>query len=192
MKMYHKKYLYMIFTALFISVAIIVIPSHNSQAATIQNKEVNDKKLCFTFEIPKNWTLLKETSKRMLFGRENYKDKNRKLVVIINNVEPLSKVAVEISVASIKKPCNTSDVNISHLKKLNQGWKEIGGSKKGYLISWSYSKKTVNYLKTVIVFKTGYTQNGNGLVSLTLLTKGSAEKEHNEFMQQIINSIRFK
>ena len=128
----------------------------------------------------------------MLFGRENYKDKNRKLVVIINNVEPLSKVAVEISVASMKKPHDNFDVNTSRPKKINQGWKEIGGSKKGYLISWSYRQKTVNYLKTVIVFKTGYTQNGNGLVSLTLLTKGSAEKEHNEFMQQIINSIRFK
>jgi len=154
----------------------------------------DNKKLCFTFEVPRDWEKLIHGSGNFSISFWDNKKESLKTRMFITTKNPnlVTKEKFEVSGARIRKPGKLFGKPPAYVEKVYEGWVSIGCNKKGYQISWFYKEDGKEYVKTVTLFQTGFGKHGNGLVSFTMISPKEKLKEHKKLVDYIIRSVRFK
>lgn len=154
----------------------------------------DNKKLCFTFEVPQNWEKLIHGSGNFSISFWGNKEEGLKTRMFVTTKNPnlVTKERFEVSGARIREPGKLSGKPPDYVEKVHERWVFIDCNKKGYQISWFYKEDGKEYVKTVTLFQTGFGKHGNGLISFTVISPKEKRKEHKKLVDYIIQSIRFK
>ena len=181
---------------LFLTVAImLLIPFKYSEfvlcSELLKYKVINNKYLCFTFQVPEKWKMLtSKKNKTYLEFQDPVKTGFERLVVNAYLACPkTNETIIEKAVASLSKPSKYR--GCSNIKNINEGIARID-TIKAYQITWQYKKNGKYWRKTVIVFDSGSGEGKNDYVGFFLVSPRDSLKEHNEILKHIKETLRFR